>query len=156
MGASSPALAGAGTVPSRRPSARSAACDSCTWVTAAAWLRGTDLVATAAGVSRGIMLWRVGRPRAAVAGRGEEGEGDDVGEMRRMEAVGHVPCRGFVNGLSFTPCGRHLVAAVGTEHWAGRWWRLRHSEAKNGLLVVDLPEALWESSRRSLGAGGEK
>ena len=145
---------------SRRAAARSAAAGDCGWVTAIAWLRGTDIVATAAGASRGIVLWRAGRPRKDTTPGGASSKGADAvadeadleetgaAVGRRLEAIGHIPCRGFVNGLSFTPCGRYLTAAVGTEHWAGRWWRMKHSEAKNGLLVVAMPELAWESTRK--------
>ncbi len=44
---------------------------------------------------------------------------------------------GVVNGLALGQSGRVMVAGVGQEHRMGRW--TRHSDARNGLLVVRLP-----------------
>jgi ribosomal RNA-processing protein 9 len=55
---------------------------------------------------------------------------------RNLEEVNRIPVTGFVNALSFSPDGRHLVAAVGQEHRLGRWWRIK--EAKNSIVVIPL------------------
>ena len=43
---------------------------------------------------------------------------------------------GFVNGLSFSPDGKHLVAAVGQAHRLGNWTKIK--DARNSLAIIPL------------------
>ena len=43
---------------------------------------------------------------------------------------------GFVNGLSFTADGKHLLAAVGQAHRLGNWTKIK--EARNSLAIIPL------------------
>jgi hypothetical protein len=54
-----------------------------------------------------------------------------------LEHIGALPLQGIVNGLAFSADGRTLLAAVGTEHRLGRWWK--YSLAMNGVAVLRLP-----------------
>ena len=63
-----------------------------------------------------------------------------VGEgFRSIKEVHKIPVKGFVNSLSLSGCGGWLVAGVGQEHRLGRWWR--HKEAKNKLVIIEIPES---------------
>ena len=43
---------------------------------------------------------------------------------------------GFVNGLSFSPDGKYLVAAVGQAHRLGNWTKIK--ETRNCLAIIPL------------------
>jgi ribosomal RNA-processing protein 9 len=61
-------------------------------------------------------------------------------ESGLFREVARVSVDGFVNGLAFANEGTRLVAAVGSEHRMGRWWRMKNVKA--GIVVVDLPAAV--------------
>lgn len=112
----------------------------CSSVTALALMPGSDVVASGGGDGF-IRFWRLisggGAGGAGGAGGGGAGDASMGASFRALEHIAHVPCKGIINGLSFSQDGRTLVAAVGTEHRLGRWWR--YTEAKNGLAVITLP-----------------
>jgi len=87
------------------------------WISAIATLINTDLVAS--GSCDGfIRVWKLDR------------------SFREIKLKFEIPVEGFVNCLSFTSDGNHLIAGIGQEHRLGRWWRLK--EAKNVVLVIPL------------------
>ena len=96
--------------------------DAATWVSSVAVCRGADLVASGAGDGV-VRFWRV-----ADAAR--------AGGHRRLEPLGGVPVRGFVNSLHLARNARFVVAGVGQEPRMGRW--LRDGAARNGVLVHPL------------------
>lgn len=53
---------------------------------------------------------------------------------RTITLLFEIPVCGFVNSLTFTNDGQHLMVAVGQEHRLGRWWRIKN--AVNSILVV--------------------
>ena len=57
-----------------------------------------------------------------------------------------VRVRGIVNGLAFSDDGRTLVAAVGSEHRLGRWWK--YADADEGLVVIPIAAAAAPARRR--------
>ena len=98
--------------------------DVTAWVQSVACCRGTDLIASGAG-DGALRLWGVTQSKAGLAGG--------------LEAIGMLPARGFVNGVSFARSGRFVVAAMGQEPRMGRW--ARDGEARNGLLLHTLAGA---------------
>ena len=100
----------------------------CAQVTALALMPQADVLASGSGDGF-VRLWRL------VAGEGG-GEGGGAA-FRGLAPLGAIPCKGIVNGLAFSADGRALLAAVGTEHRLGRWWK--YSQAQNGVAVLRLP-----------------
>lgn len=59
---------------------------------------------------------------------------------RSLEHIASAPVPGFVNALAVAPSAKFVACAVGQEHRLGRWFKV--SEARNGLAIVHLPEAV--------------
>jgi len=104
----------------------------CSHITALALLPSSDVFASGSGDGF-VRLWRL----VAAAADGGAGGGGGEAYFSGIEHLAALPLKGIVNGLAFSSDGRTLVAAVGTEHRLGRWWR--YSGAKNGVAVVHLP-----------------
>ncbi len=110
----------------------------CAQVCALALMPHADVLASGSGDGF-VRLWRltVAGGGGGGGGGGGAGAGAAGGAFRALEPIGAIPVKGIVNGLAFSRDGRVLVAAVGTEHRLGRWWR--YSGAQNGLAVMQLP-----------------
>lgn len=87
------------------------------WLTSVATLMNTDLVASGS-YNGAIKLWKCSD------------------NFRKLVSIFDISVKGFVNSLQFSSDGNFLVAAVGSEHRLGRWWRLK--EVKSHILVIPL------------------
>lgn len=130
----------------------------CSGVTALAVQPNSDVVASGSGDGF-VRLWRlVMRERAGGRGGGAAAAGTPLAgaHFTGLEPLAAAPLRGVVNALAFTPDGAALVAAVGTEHRLGRWWRYDAARVRNGVAVVRLPALppLGGGVGAGAGAGG--
>ena len=93
---------------------------SCTWATALAAAKYTDLLASGSSTGQ-LKFWKVGQ------------------HCRSLTQVSQVPIPGFINDLAWANSGRFVVAAVGREHRLGRWWRLPGGEngARNRVCLIN-------------------
>lgn len=87
------------------------------WISSVATLLNTDLVAS--GSRNGVIkLWQCGQ------------------DFKSLNLLFEIKVTGFINALTFTPDGNHLIAGVGSEHRNGNW--LRIPEAKNSIVIIPL------------------
>jgi WD40 repeat protein len=90
------------------------------WICSLAAAKGSDCFAS--GSHDGfVRIWSCGS------------EGDRKSPISPLVAL---PMQGFVNALALTK--DLVVAATSREHRLGRWWSLRHSEAKDRLTILRL------------------
>uniref|UniRef100_T1IIB2 U3 small nucleolar RNA-interacting protein 2 n=1 Tax=Strigamia maritima TaxID=126957 RepID=T1IIB2_STRMM len=87
------------------------------WIISIAALHNTDLVASGAYDGH-IRFWKCGP------------------NFRTLTPLFTFPHQGFINALTFTSDGQHLIAATGQEHRLGRWWR--NKKAKNSVVIIPL------------------
>ncbi|KAL0107025.1 hypothetical protein PUN28_015525 [Cardiocondyla obscurior] len=87
------------------------------WISSIATLLNTDLVAS--GSRNGVIkLWQCSE------------------NLRSLNSLFEVKLTGFINALTFTPDGNHLIAGVGNQHKSGSWWQI--PEAKNAIVIIPL------------------
>lgn len=89
------------------------------WLCSIATVRSSD-VAVTGSFDGSVRLWSV---RA----------GD-----KHLKQIRAIPMGGFINSLDMSANGRILVAATGTEHKLGRWWRLKGQGVGNKVAIVRL------------------
>ncbi|KAK9867799.1 hypothetical protein WJX84_000811 [Apatococcus fuscideae] len=93
------------------------------WVQSVAVCRGSDLLASGAA-DGAIRLW------------GAPANKSGPQSSRSLKPLGHLPAKGFVNGLAIARSGRFILAGLGREPRLGRW--ACDASAKNGLLLHQL------------------
>lgn len=85
------------------------------WITSLAAVKASDCFAS--GSHDGLVrIWSCSSDEASI------------------KAALDIPLKGFVNGIAAN--SELLVAGCGREHRLGRWWSLRHSEAKDRLTII--------------------
>lgn len=90
----------------------------------------------ASGAGDGVIrLWAAESGTGPSAG-GAASSGKRGSSSRGLTEIGCLPARGFVNGLTWAPSGRLLVAALAQEPRLGRWGR--DGLAQNGVAVYRL------------------
>lgn len=88
------------------------------WITAAAALVNTDLVASGS-VDGFVRFWKV------------HSDG-----QRTLTPLFAIPLPGVINSLEFTRNGTYLLVGVGQEHKLGRWFK--EKTVKNSVVVIPL------------------
>ena len=112
----------------------------CAGITALAHMPATDVVVSGSGDGF-LRFWRLVSEAGgsdSTSGTIPTSSGGAFVTFKSLEHIFALPCKGIINGLSFSSDGRTLAVAVGTEHRLGRWWR--YKEAKNGLAIVTFPQ----------------
>ena len=88
------------------------------WLTSVTALVNSDLVAT--GSSDGyIRLWKA-----------------EFNDQKKITPVFSIPVNGFINSLSFSSSGSHIIAGIGQEHKLGRWYK--DKTCKNSIVIIPL------------------
>ena len=119
----------------------------CAQVTALALMPQADVLVSGSGDGV-VRFWRLCTGGGGEGSSSSGANGGGGGSSRApgsaegagfcaLEHIGALPLQGIVNGLAFSADGRTLLAAVGTEHRLGRWWK--YSLAMNGVAVLRLP-----------------